>query len=157
MQASTKIQNDIVVISLRGRVDVETAEPFRGACLRELRGKKVVFDFTQLSFVGSQGILPFLETMQTLQELAPGSFKFSSVGIEFRRVFAATPLEHVEIYETSDRAVTSFTAPTQMVSPIVAQPAPMADYLSFRPEVGAQTAPAGNVELEDDQDLELDA
>lgn len=151
MQALTKIENDIVIVALNGRVDVETAEPFRAACVRELRGKKVVFDFSKLSFVGSQGILPFLETMQTLHELAPGSFKFSGVGIEFRKVFAATPLNVVEFHETVSQALGAFALPPTLA--VAVQAAPVDSYLSYRPEPLGGGSPTSASPLSDEADV----
>ncbi len=108
MQARINVQNDITIVALSGRVDVETAEPFRAALGCELKGKRLVLDFRALSFVGSQGILPFLEALQSLQETHRGRFKLSGVGTDFKKIFATTPLSNVEIYETIDHAVIAF-------------------------------------------------
>lgn len=158
MQARVKMQNEICVIYLGGRVDVETAEPFRAACLRELKGKRIVFDFTDLHFVGSQGLLPFLETLQSFHDLAPGSFKFSGVGVEFRKLFSATPLGVVETYETSDQAVMAFYIP--VVAPVVPasaiQPAPLApdDFIAYRSEPSAaEMETSGSVESDEEADV----
>lgn len=132
MQAKVKTQNEITIVSLLGRVDVETAEMFRAACMRELKGKRIVFDFAGLSFVGSQGILPFLEALQAFYEQA--NFKFSAVGLEFRKVFSATPLSVVEIYDNAEIAALSFYMPTKVE--IVPQPvlaaSPAAEYIAYR-------------------------
>jgi anti-anti-sigma factor len=111
MQARVAREGEIVVIHLEGRVDVETAEPFRKACLGQLLGSKVVFDFRSLSFVGSSGILPFLETMQEFSNRNSVGFKFSGVGTEFKKVFAATTLNVIEIFDTHQQAVDSFLSP----------------------------------------------
>jgi anti-anti-sigma factor len=119
MQASVNREGDVVVVQLSGRVDVETAEPFREACLKKLAGQKVVFDFQRLGFVGSSGILPFLETMQRFVEAHPENLKFSNVGSEFRKVFAATPLNIVKVYETSQAAALSYANPQIMAIELV--------------------------------------
>lgn len=111
MQAFVNREGDVVVVELSGRVDVETAGPFREIILRKFSGQKLVFDFQKLGFVGSSGILPFLETLQRFSEANPEKLKFSSVGVEFRRVFAATPLNTVKVYETSDLAMHSYANP----------------------------------------------
>ena len=114
----------VIVVQLSGRVDVETAEPFRKVCLNRLRGARVVFDFSQLSFVGSSGILPFLETLQSFAESNSHRFKLSGVGSEFRRVFAATPLQTIEIYETSQQAIGAYLNPSAAAAAAVI-PAPI--------------------------------
>lgn len=111
MKAQLSTRNKIVIVALSGRVDVETAEPFHAVCTREFSGQRLVFDFSDLSFVGSQGMLPFLKVFQAFYEKSPGSFKFSGMGVEFRRLFSATALNVVELYETIDGAVASFASP----------------------------------------------
>jgi anti-anti-sigma factor len=111
MQAQVAQDGDILVIRLSGRVDVETAEPFQTACVSHLKGKKAVFDFTGLSFVGSSGILPFLQTLQDFASAHPNGMKFSGVGGEFRKIFAATPLRVIEICDTIPQAVAAFSRP----------------------------------------------
>lgn len=133
MQAKISHHGEIVVVRLSGRVDVETAEPFRKACLDHLIEKKVVFDFKELSFVGSSGILPFLETMQTFETRNANGFKFSSVGSEFKKIFAATSLQTIEIFETHLLAIQAFINP-----PIAAvHPAPQVN--SFGAAIAAST------------------
>ncbi len=133
MQARIARHEDVTVVSLSGRVDVETAEPFREACLNHLANKKVVFDFKSLSFVGSSGILPFLETMQNYATGNAGLFNFSGVGVEFRRVFSATPLHSVAIYDTHLQAVEELLRPKTIAS--AAQMAPLVDSVTNRADV----------------------
>ena len=144
VQAKVKMQNGVTVVYLSGRVDVETAEPFRAACLRELRGQKIIFDFSALIFVGSQGLLPFLETLQNFHELNEreslgGEFKFTGVGCDFRKLFAATPLSVISVFETVDGATASFYLPkisvqTASHSATTAEPLSQ-DYISLRPSL----------------------
>ena len=159
MQARVAQHGEILIIQLSGRVDVETAEPFRNACLNHLKNKRVVFDFRSLSFVGSSGILPFLETMQEFANNNPGGMKFSGVSSEFKKVFAATPLNAIEIFDTDSQALHAFLNPQPIVvamNPLTAaQAAPIIahtpdeereeatqprEYLSFRPQTGADTS-----------------
>jgi len=128
MQARINQEGEVMVIHLSGRLDVETAEPFRDACLSHLNGKKVVFDFKSLNFVGSSGIIPFLEAMQVYASTNTGIFRFSGVGTEFRRVFAATPLHTVEIFETHVQAVDALLRPViPDATTLVVQPVPLTD------------------------------
>ena len=116
MQAQVTRDGEIVVVYLSGRVDVETAEPFQNACVSRLAGFKTVFDFTTLSFVGSSGILPFLQTLQDFSTANLNHVKFSGVGGEFKKIFAATPLRVIEICDTTRMAVDAFSRPFQMPS-----------------------------------------
>lgn len=122
MQAQMSRDGEVIVVHLRGRIDIESANSFRDACMSVLARKQVVFSFKDLSFVGSSGILPFLETMQKLSMVSPGGFKFCQVGSEFRKVFAASPLGHVEIYDTEEQAATAFVNGGQIPSAVHAAP-----------------------------------
>jgi anti-anti-sigma factor len=107
VQARIGYEGDIVLISLIGRLDVETAQPFRTACLNQLHRRKVVFDFGELSFVGSSGILPFLETMQEFAQVNTVGFSFCRVSSEFKKVFSTTSLSQVGIFDTPTEAIES--------------------------------------------------
>lgn len=111
MQANVTTQGDWVVVHLLGRLDVESAGPFRHACLSQLTDKKVIFNFRNLSFVGSSGILPFLETMQDFMRTNRQGMRFCGVGSEFRKVLSATSLNAVEIFENETMAATQFGRP----------------------------------------------
>ncbi len=171
MQARITQRNDIVVLHLAGRVDVETAEPFRRACMTQLLGRQVIFDFTSLSFVGSSGILPFLETLQDFADKNKAPFKFSGVGVEFRKVFSATTLNSIEIHETEASAIEAFLNPkprhqaAAFAAPVaddaVSEQAP-ASYglLSLKVDAGSEapakplTGTAAKIALADDDETE---
>lgn len=112
MQARIAQEGGVLVVHLSGHIDVETAEPFHHACQSQLMNHKVVFDFSQLNFVGSSGLLPFLETLQDFSNANPSGFKLSGVGSEFKRLFGASPLASVEIYESHREAVHAYENPS---------------------------------------------
>ncbi len=126
MQAKITNEGECVIVHLIGRLDVETAGPFRRACLELLTDKKVIFDFKNLSFVGSSGILSFLETMQDFMKTNPKGLKFSNVGSEFRKILAATSLGAIEIFDNETQAARAFlsagTVAATMTSGIIAVP-----------------------------------
>lgn len=100
MQARITQDGEWVVVHLMGRLDVETAGPFRQACLSQLVDKKVIFNFRDLSFVGSSGILPFLETMQDFMKTNRRGLRFCGVGSEFQKVLSATSLHVIEVFDS---------------------------------------------------------
>ena len=65
MQAKIHKNGDITVVQLEGRIDFETTEPFRETCQDLLLNNKVVFNLSELSFVGSSGIGAFVSFMVT--------------------------------------------------------------------------------------------
>ncbi len=141
MQARIKENNDILVVDLIGRIDIEATVGFERAC-GQLAERKIVFDCTDLSFVGSNGIKPFLEAMSDLVENKQAQLKFCGVGSEFKKIFAASSLSHVEIYEDVNRAVDSFSHKVINPSMVGAQgdPRPWA-------EATVTTAPAEPVQV----------
>ena len=110
MRAKMAKKKDVVVVSLSGRIDMEYAEPFRQACLTDIaaRGKNIVFNMEDLSFVGSNGITPFVRTIVDLVQSQNSTLKFCGVGAEFKKIFAASPLQNIEVFENEDSAVEAF-------------------------------------------------
>ena len=115
MKAKMSKKQDVVVVSLSGRVEVENAEPFRHACLNAIPtlGKKIVFNMSGLSFVGSNGITPFVRAIVELTEKSDSTLKFCEVGSEFQKIFAASPLHIVETFESEERALASLLRPAE--------------------------------------------
>jgi anti-anti-sigma factor len=111
MQARMIQEGEVVVVHLSGRIDVETSQAFKEVLLSRLQSKPIVFDFRGLSFVGSSGIISFLDALQKFHEANLGNLRFSSVCVEFRRIFSATPLAAVSVYETAASAINSFHNP----------------------------------------------
>jgi anti-anti-sigma factor len=99
MQVSMEEQGGIVVIHLQGRLDYETVQPFHTTCLTQLAGRQVIFNMQQLDFVGSSGINSFLTTILELNKDLNTALKLCGVSSEFRRIFAASEVSHIEIYE----------------------------------------------------------
>lgn len=108
MEAWIEREGDVVVVHLKGRVDYESTGPFRNHCVRHLSHEKVVFNLEQLTFVGSIGITDFVQTMTHLTQTNAARVKFAGVGNEFRRVFEASEMRQLEIYESTDRALLAF-------------------------------------------------
>ena len=111
MQAEYEVIDGVMVIHLRGHLSYEWAGVFRSNCLKQLaqlQYEKVVFNLSQLSFVGSSGISEFLETITELSSNRTPQIKFSGVANEFQRIFQASPLKDIEIYEDDKTACSSF-------------------------------------------------
>lgn len=109
MEAKVHRKNGITVVNLKGFIDVETAQPFRDACLKSLgqEGAKVVFNLEGLNFVGSNGIIPFVETLHDLYDQTDAQIKFCKVSVEFQKIFKASPLRDVEIFNDENGAITA--------------------------------------------------
>lgn len=108
MQARFRQEADIAIIELFGRVEIESSDSFKKNCLEKLQGQKVIFDLAGLNFVGSTGILAFLESLQDFAMQNPHMFKMSHVGSEFKKIFAATSLSCIDIFENIQMATAAY-------------------------------------------------
>ncbi|MCB9026806.1 MAG: STAS domain-containing protein [Bdellovibrionaceae bacterium] len=111
MQAKVEIKEGVTVFHLSGRIDFEAADRFRETCLRMPQDQKLVFNLESLSFVGSCGITPFIETMQDLFLQNQGRLKLCRVGVEFRKVIESSKIKNIEVYEDVDTARIAFLKP----------------------------------------------
>jgi anti-anti-sigma factor len=111
MEAKVQRVQGVTIVNLKGFIDVETAQPFREACLKSLgrEGNKVIFNLEELQFVGSNGIIPFVETLHDLYDQTSAQIKFCKVSVEFQKIFKASPLRDVEIFNDENGAISSLT------------------------------------------------
>jgi anti-anti-sigma factor len=109
MKATISKIDDVVVINLSGRINMEYTEVFREACLKEFpkRSKKLIFNLSELSFVGSNGIMLFVDTLKDLADSQQAVLRFCAVSSEFKKVFAASPLASIETFDNQDSAIAS--------------------------------------------------
>ncbi|MCC6137230.1 MAG: STAS domain-containing protein [Bdellovibrionaceae bacterium] len=117
MEAKVLKVKGVTVVNLKGFIDVETAAPFRDACIKTFQraslaanGNKVVFNLEQLQFVGSNGIIPFVESLHDICDQESIQVKFCRVGSEFKKVFQASPLRDIEIFNDEEGAISAFDA-----------------------------------------------
>lgn len=92
MQAKVKKEKDAYVIQLSGKVDFDSSEPFRKTVMNHIVGSNVVFNMSELDFVGSNGITPFVETIKNLCDSTEGSVRFCNLSSEFVRIFEANEI-----------------------------------------------------------------
>lgn len=104
MEAKVQHKEDVVVVNLKGFIDIETAKPFREACMKSIArlDKRIIFNLEGLNFVGSNGIIPFLQTLEELRSQSKMQMGFCKVSSEFQKIFSASPLNDIEIYEDED-------------------------------------------------------
>ena len=104
MEALVEEVDDIKVVKLRGRLEYESAVPFRSICMSELRDSKVVFDLSELNFVGSRGITPFLQTVYELRRVNQKGVRFCRVGVEFQRMIESHTEGEILFFDSVYRA-----------------------------------------------------
>lgn len=117
MEASYLKRGEVVVVELKGRLNFEMSGTFRKTCFEHLLTEKVVFDLRHLNFVGSLGLKDFVDTLDHMVQNSRSGIRFSGVSSEFRRLFEASGINTVAIFESTDKAVQSFTAPVASAPP----------------------------------------
>ncbi len=108
MQAKIRKDGDVTVVELQGKLDFETAEPFRETCQDVLINNKVVFNLADLSFVGSSGIGNFMNTLKEFAKTNPVPPKFCNVRSEFKKIFSSGEEQGFQIFEDEEAALQSF-------------------------------------------------
>jgi anti-anti-sigma factor len=102
---------DVIVVSLKGFLNFETSDQFKKGCLTNFINKHVIFDLKELSFVGSSGLTSFVEVFREFKAKSSQPAKFCGLSQEFRRLFWASELQDIELYEDAFTAHASFTQP----------------------------------------------
>lgn len=91
MQTLVSQTGDVTVVKVSGRLDIDQAGTFRQACLNRLSEKKVVFNLSELSFVGSTGIQSFFQTVQELHRRTPFGVRLVGLHHDFQRILKLRP------------------------------------------------------------------
>ena len=106
MKTQITKNKDVIIVRLQGLADVESVVSLNQTCDQHLLQKKIIFNLADLNFVGSSGIAALTGILKKLSQNS--RLKVCSVGSEFRRIFASSHLEDLEIYETEDKALKEF-------------------------------------------------
>lgn len=115
MEAKVNHHNGVYTVSLKGKMDFESADALKSQCNRHFLQQNVIFDLNDLNFVGSSGITPFLEMLGALLRHNGTSLKVCSAGTEFIRVFEAGGLNGLEVYENEKQARQAFEYHLQQI------------------------------------------
>lgn len=109
MDAKLKKQGEISIISIQGSLAIEKTQGFKEFCIRNFVGQKLIFNMEGVNFVGSTGLQAFFDTVKTLSEESQHGLKLVGLGPEFKRIFQNMDLQKLQIHESLDGAVSSFS------------------------------------------------
>ena len=109
MKAKISNLGDVIIVNLSGRINMEYSQLFREVCLYDIarRTDKIIFNLKNLSFVGSNGIMPFVQTLRDLADQNEKKIRLCQVGSEFQKIFAASALADFQIFSDQDHALAS--------------------------------------------------
>lgn len=96
---------DVCVVNFNGHIDFESADVFKLWGHSFFEHKKVIFNLEGLSFVGSCGVIPFLETLVQLSSQNPHHTKVCGAGSEFVKIFESKGLHKLQMYDSQVEAL----------------------------------------------------
>lgn len=107
MKAQIKKVGDTIVVAIGGKIDYETAEPFKenlkkiaNSAKTDSTPTKVIFDMENLEFVGSSGITQFIQTLKDFGVRTDQKARIMKASSEFKKVMRAYDEE--QTFEFSD-------------------------------------------------------
>jgi len=105
--------NDVLVLTVKGNLILKDDTDKLQSRLLEIienKSKFIVMDLKHVSIITSLGIGGVIRALRTVKE-SNGELRLSAVNASVKKVLDITKLnELIEIHETSDDAVKSFTA-----------------------------------------------
>ncbi len=112
MEIRTTVIDQVFIIQLSGKIDFESIKTFRLLCANEWIGKKILFDFENLNFVGSSGITYLIESIETLHRIGDAIIGFCRPRSEFHRIFEVGELKDVPIFQDRHTGVRTLMTTT---------------------------------------------
>lgn len=102
--------NDVLVCMLEGQIKMDNSPELRKAFdnLVKREEKKIILDFSQVSYIDSSGLATLIEMFQRLKKIG-GRLRFSNMNQKVMSVFEITRLnEFFEIFQTREMALKDF-------------------------------------------------
>lgn len=109
MDAKLDKLGEVSIITIQGPLQIDRTQGFKEYCIRNFVGKKLIFNMHNATFVGSTGLQAFFETIKTLNEESQFGLKLVGLKPEFKRIFQNMELQKLEIHESIDGAMVSFS------------------------------------------------
>ncbi len=94
------------MIAIKGRLDLEKTNFLRNVFVREFKNQCVVFNFRELSFVGSNGILHFFKTINEVAQEANIAFDVTGLGEDFKKIVKSYNYANIKFDFVSEVKVT---------------------------------------------------
>lgn len=116
MQTKVEFQGAYTIVQVSGRLDIDKTTLFKQACLKSLKGQKVIFSLQNLNFVGSTGILNFFQVLKEVHELNNRTCRVVGLSNDFKRIIHLAEFQCLEFHETVETATFSFENPGSMTA-----------------------------------------
>ena len=110
MKIKEEKQNGVCICSLEGEVNINTSPELRKVFDDIIKSseKKVLIDFTNVSYIDSSGLATLIEMFQRLKKIG-GSLRLSNMSQKVKNVFEITKLYKLfEIFDSREVALKDF-------------------------------------------------
>jgi len=110
MQIRIEKQEEVLLCIPEGEIDIHTSPELRKAFDGIIKNheKKVVVDFSAVTFIDTAGLATLIEMLHRLQKIN-GHFKISNLDTHITRMFITVKLDQFfELYDTRENAIKAF-------------------------------------------------
>lgn len=110
MKIREERRNDILICVIEGEININTSPEMRKAFDKIIRDdeKKVVIDFTGVSYIDSSGLATLIEMFQRLKKTG-GHMRLANMSQKAKNIFEITKLHKLfEIYDSLQDALNNF-------------------------------------------------
>jgi len=117
MKTQIKKNGDTIVVTVLGKLDYESQQPFKEDLRKIIRESKtdtvpskVIFNLEKLEFVGSSGISNFVQTLKEFNDRSQSKPRYCHVRSEFQKIIRAfDESDAFDFYDTEERARSNFS------------------------------------------------
>ncbi len=110
MHAQVKQNGDWTVVMVKGRIELEKTAAFREACLKSLSAHRVVFEMSQLQFVGSTGMTEFFQCLSDIEKVNGCRVHMVGLSEDFKKFVRISSAATLNAFSKIEEAF-SFVAP----------------------------------------------
>lgn len=110
MQITDNLESDVLICKVDGEINIDTSPQLRKTFAEYIskNNKKIIIDFSGLTYIDSSGIATFIELFQRLKRIE-GKFRICSMSTKVRSVFEVTKvLKLFEVFDSKDEALKGF-------------------------------------------------
>jgi anti-sigma B factor antagonist len=110
MQITDTARGDVLVCKVDGEINIDTSPQLRKTFGEYIgkNNKKIVIDFSGLTYIDSSGIATFIELFQRLKKIE-GKFRICAMSPKVKSVFEVTKvLKLFEVFNSQEEALKDF-------------------------------------------------
>lgn len=109
MEALYSQRGEVTVIAIHGPLTLEKAQSFRDMASRKFAGRKIVFNLQKASFVGSNGLVAFLDAISSLEKTTDQGVRVVGARFEFKYLLSSLSGQKIDFFESEIMALKGWT------------------------------------------------